>query len=701
MKTIFAGILLVAVAFPSFWHRESRDGSARQRMWGRPSVAVATRAPVDLCDYLAAGDKVGNWSCTNGDGTSAAGSTFAIAAAGSPSTLTYMGYVQTRLNPTNVSQEQYFQSPSRAPPTGAFTACMVATKKEIVTADWIAFTDLAGTSAVLAEDNSTNTVFYGGAPLPSGSPTEPSEGAYAEAMQCIVFTPGATVGLCTISNTNTTGATGSCNTAATAETSIPTGSKRWVFGGSENGSAYNMRGLFRGAFVTEKALSLADLQRIGASVIASPPKGMAVWQDAANADGLGNSTVASGADLTTWASLGSMANPDAGSAAFVAVSANGTPHALTSGQKAVMYDGVYDQSISAGSKTALAALNTDGQAWDIFLTFRKRNSAINGQRYLFGTAEGQKGVFVGLNDYATGGEGTFWIIIGNGVGLRANYTSTASCALGAVCSVLIRSDGTNLKLGKAPFTSLESTALSLSGVAGDSFYDLGIAAVNPADAVGVKFSDVDVLQSLVYTRNLSSNELTQTTAYLAARAPPLTQRTWVALGDSLTEGATGAYPWPARLTAALAPSIGVANQGKSGDTAAQAATRYTNAIAGQGFYGLILMVGINDITADTPAATIWTAQNGTITTALAAGMPVVLLTTLPFGNSSDWSAPRQVQLDALLVSQRARAGVTLVDLNALMSTGNALSAAYDYGDGKHLNDTGAAFIATTLGPMLQ
>ena len=177
-----------------------------------------------------------------------------------------------------------------------------------------------------------------------------------------------------------------------------------------------MRGFFRGAFVTEKALSLADIQRIGASVISSPLKGMDVWQDAANADGLGNSTVTNGAGLTTWTSLGSMANPDAGSADFIAVSADGTPHALTTGQSAVMYDGVYDQSISAGSKTALAALNTDGQAWDIFLTIRKRNTAINGQRYLFGTSEGQKGVFVGLNDYATGGEGTFWLIIGNGVG---------------------------------------------------------------------------------------------------------------------------------------------------------------------------------------------------------------------------------------------------------------------------------------------
>jgi lysophospholipase L1-like esterase len=426
----------------------------------------------------------------------------------------------------------------------------------------------------------------------------------------------------------------------------------------------------------------------------SPPAGYALWQDATQIDG-----TACDSSLSTGTALASWAVSDAGTIVSPFTAAGAAQPRLTKATYEVSFDGVQNLMTSSGSKSTTKYFHAVARKFDLLISYRVRNTTNTNQRRILGNAEGQKGIVVLLTEAHK-----YKIIINNGTSDIVNYTTTTISApqVGSTGNLLIRGDGTNLLLSTDLTTFPETVAFSNAGATGDAFYDFSLAGGSPTQTYDKVFEG-DFRQVVAYDNvNLSAGELTTLRAFVAERSPSSTQNVWAALGDSLTLTATATYPWPARLDAALRPTIGVANQGVSGATVAEAYSRYLTQIANRGFTGVVIQIGINDITAGTSAATIEATYGLIIANAVALGMPVVLLTNTSFGSAADWTAPRQTELVALRVWIAAQAAlhVTVVDLAASMSTGLNLSAAYDYGDGKHYNDTGAAFISSTLAAIL-
>lgn len=182
------------------------------------------------------------------------------------------------------------------------------------------------------------------------------------------------------------------------------------------------------------------------------------------------------------------------------------------------------------------------------------------------------------------------------------------------------------------------------------------------------------------------------------------------LGDSITWGgpARTTIPPPMRLQMLIEaghPREGhiVANFGVSGATTNDNKTSWTNQIRSKGYDTLVFLSGVNDCLQDISAATAWSNQDSVITQALADGMTVVLITTLPWGNTASWTSGRQTLTDTLLVSQRARSGVVLLDAYPGFETAagsKLLKASYDVGDGLHLNLTGSDALAAAVYALL-
>ncbi len=167
------------------------------------------------------------------------------------------------------------------------------------------------------------------------------------------------------------------------------------------------------------------------------------------------------------------------------------------------------------------------------------------------------------------------------------------------------------------------------------------------------------------------------------------------LGDSLTAGGTGGEvtPWPHLLRKALAPTRAVANQGVGGDTIGAMQTRYTTFLKGKGFYGCVLMAGINDIRAGTSGATIFSTYEDLVDEMLTDGLKVLCLTTPPFGTHADWDASKQTELMALRTSILAKSAANLTVHDTYTTLGEPgtpvnLNPIWSIGDGLHINQPG-------------
>jgi lysophospholipase L1-like esterase len=138
----------------------------------------------------------------------------------------------------------------------------------------------------------------------------------------------------------------------------------------------------------------------------------------------------------------------------------------------------------------------------------------------------------------------------------------------------------------------------------------------------------------------------------------------------------------------------------SSTTAAQHLTAWTNQIRNRGFQGIVLAsTPVNSFIADVTGAAAFSDINTIITQALADGLWVVAMTTLPWGAYSLWSTPRQTQTDAYLTSIRGRAAITLVELYPTFeqSAGSkTLKVSFADPDLLHLNTAGNDALADAL-----
>lgn len=134
-----------------------------------------------------------------------------------------------------------------------------------------------------------------------------------------------------------------------------------------------------------------------------------------------------------------------------------------------------------------------------------------------------------------------------------------------------------------------------------------------------------------------------------------------------------------------------------GGTIAVASTAYTNSVAGQGYARVGLLVGYHNINASESAATVFNAWETLANTMETAGIVVTPSTLLCFGNAGTWSAPKEavrLSVNTSILGWCTAHGRTCVDAAASsLCTGDDITAAYDSGDGLHLNQAGSDILA--------
>lgn len=180
------------------------------------------------------------------------------------------------------------------------------------------------------------------------------------------------------------------------------------------------------------------------------------------------------------------------------------------------------------------------------------------------------------------------------------------------------------------------------------------------------------------------------------------------VGDSLTNGslAVPGEPYPQHLGELLGPTWSVTNFGIPGELSGQMVSIVQSA-ASSGYNSLVLMGGINDAGTGVDAPTILSNLETMYGIAQNARMaPVVAVTLMPVGNAPGWSPAEQTVIEAVNAGIRNYApahGLPLFDAYAAFGEPGhptQLAAAYDIGDGVHINDAGNVLFAKSVAAIL-
>ena len=186
------------------------------------------------------------------------------------------------------------------------------------------------------------------------------------------------------------------------------------------------------------------------------------------------------------------------------------------------------------------------------------------------------------------------------------------------------------------------------------------------------------------------------------------------LGDSITDGrgstTNGNDRWPddlaRRLRASGATKVAVVNAGiggnavTSGGLGPTALGRYSRDILGQsGVRWVIIFEGVNDIGAGVSASTLTSAYGTLISQARAQGLRVYGATITPFGSNAYYTPAHETVRQTVNTYIRGANFDAFIDFDAAVrDTSNPprLQAAFDSGDGLHLNPAGYQKLADTV-----
>ena len=161
--------------------------------------------------------------------------------------------------------------------------------------------------------------------------------------------------------------------------------------------------------------------------------------------------------------------------------------------------------------------------------------------------------------------------------------------------------------------------------------------------------------------------------------PKISKTTYLAFGDSITNGRCGpapnlCTPYAARVEELLvarytAQTFTVNSSGVNGETTAQGELRLPSELARYRPEVLMLMEGTNDVTGPTPRSQTLDSLEDMIDIARAGGVTAVFLATIPPiapGGPNNSSIPEVAPLNAGIRDLAARKGVYLVDVYAAL-----------------------------------
>lgn len=175
-----------------------------------------------------------------------------------------------------------------------------------------------------------------------------------------------------------------------------------------------------------------------------------------------------------------------------------------------------------------------------------------------------------------------------------------------------------------------------------------------------------------------------------------------AVGDSLTGSAGDATKWPAKLEALLGQRADLLVSGVGGNTTTQILARLATDITYYRPQQCTVLAGINDIFGGDPTATTIGNLRAIYAALAAVSCAPIAIKVFPFGNASFWSAGNEAKrqtINAWIDSQAPTYSV--VDLETVVGdltdpARPVIKAAYDSGDGLHLNAAGYQAVADAL-----
>jgi lysophospholipase L1-like esterase len=186
------------------------------------------------------------------------------------------------------------------------------------------------------------------------------------------------------------------------------------------------------------------------------------------------------------------------------------------------------------------------------------------------------------------------------------------------------------------------------------------------------------------------------------------------LGDSITDGrgstTNGNDRWPdalaRRLQSSGATKVAVLNQGIGGNAVTSGGlgptglSRFSRDILGQdGVRWVIIFEGVNDIGAGVSASTLTSAYDTLIAQARGKGLRVYGATITPFGSNAYYTAAHETVRQTVNTYIRSGKFDAFIDFDAAVRDGSnppKVQAAYDSGDGLHLNPAGYQKLADTV-----
>jgi lysophospholipase L1-like esterase len=165
----------------------------------------------------------------------------------------------------------------------------------------------------------------------------------------------------------------------------------------------------------------------------------------------------------------------------------------------------------------------------------------------------------------------------------------------------------------------------------------------------------------------------------------------VMLGDSITEGGNWAASFPA---------ANIANLGVDGDTSAGILNRLDDVVRRKPRL-MFVMIGVNDLIRDMPADLV-AANIERVATQLAknGGKPVLQSTLFVQRGFKAGLNEQIVLLNEQVQAWCGKNGFTFIDLNAVLSSGQALRAGLS-DDGLHLNARGYALWSDAIRPQVE
>lgn len=480
--------------------------------------------------------------------------------------------------------------------------------------------------------------------------------------------------------------------------------------------------------VLDDAVDFITAGRVAPSAgCGAPPGAPVVWIDGQNLDGSGNSTLTNGAEFsstTTISNRGSLGGTFSGSAGLAPTY---KASCVAGGRGCLSFDGTNDVAASSLASSSFQFLHVGpSTCYAIGQPVRSAATGTGANMALWATSR--------ANVAETGEVGWLADSQYNSQSSQVDLYDGASPKAGGIVSaagVYLQQSWTRHLAWYNPGDAGNDLFIYTNGVSVGSTEPTAANNIAPTRtlqigaALNALYWSGNIYQVVCYSSALSGATITalDTWGQCKLTTQPYPQGSCAAgatklcgsqspcrlgvMGDSISFASGGVTEWPDVLRTNIGgPNLVVIDEAVSGAQIATAkTTQWANRLKNEGLSALIIFIGRNDIDASTSASTVLADVATVANEAIAAGIKVMTVSSLPSGLQSGWTGAKQTQIDlfnAGLASAATGCRSHLdiyADFEEPTDTNN-LRTIYDSGDGLHPNQTGQNALEAVIRPLV-